>query len=157
VVESTELIGQTLSNINTEATASENQARDIQGMILEHVMATSEISNSIEQVRQKLKLTEKESATASEQAMKLFAISETIYNDLSIFNLGSIHDDIKKAGKRLFQGPTGILCGSHTQEFLLQTYKCDTGEILHDLSAPIYVNGQHWGAIRMGYKAESAH
>ncbi|HIL91657.1 MAG TPA: methyl-accepting chemotaxis protein [Cycloclasticus sp.] len=260
VVESTELIGQTLSNINTEATASENQARDIQGMISEHVMATSEISNSIEQVRQELELTEKESVTASEQAMKLVAISETIYNDLSIFNLGSIHDDIKKAGKRmaleiqtlfeaaitnntlpenylfdrnyqpitgtdpqkfktkyddfcdanlpiiqetflqetkgltyaictdpngyvpthnnvfakplvgdynvdllnsrskrLFQDPTGIRCGSHTQEFLLQTYKRDTGEIFHDLSVPIYVNGQHWGAIRMGYKAESAH
>lgn len=101
VVESTELIGQTLSNINTEATASENQARDIQGMISEHVTATSEISNSIEQVRQELELTEKESVTASEQAMKLVAISETIYNDLSIFNLGSIHDDIKKAGKRM--------------------------------------------------------
>ena len=33
---------------------------------------------------------------------------------------------------------------------LLQTYKRDTGEILHDLSVPIMVNGRHWGGFRIG-------
>jgi methyl-accepting chemotaxis protein len=36
--------------------------------------------------------------------------------------------------------------------FLLQTYKCDTGEVMHDLSVPIYVNGKHWSGFRIGYK-----
>jgi methyl-accepting chemotaxis protein len=36
---------------------------------------------------------------------------------------------------------------------LLQTYKRDTGEIMHDLSVPIYLQGTHWGGFRMGYKA----
>jgi methyl-accepting chemotaxis protein len=36
---------------------------------------------------------------------------------------------------------------------LLQTYKRDTGEIMHDLSVPIYVQGIHWGGFRMGYQA----
>lgn len=43
------------------------------------------------------------------------------------------------------------------KSFYYKLNKRDTGEIFHDLSVPIYVNGQHWGAIRMGYKAESAH
>ena len=56
--------------------------------------------------------------------------------------------------KRIFNDRTGSRCGSHTQAFLLQTYKRDTGEILHDLSVPIYVNGRHWGGFRIGYKAK---
>lgn len=55
--------------------------------------------------------------------------------------------------KRIFNDRTGSRCGSHTQPFLLQTYKRDTGEILHDLSVPIYVKGRHWGGFRIGYKA----
>jgi len=56
--------------------------------------------------------------------------------------------------KRIFSDHTGARCGKSTQSFLLQTYKRDTGEIMHDLSAPIYVNGKHWGGFRIGYKAD---
>ena len=55
--------------------------------------------------------------------------------------------------KRLFNDPTGIRCAQHTDKFLLQTYKRDTGEVMHDVSAPIFVNGKHWGAFRIGFKA----
>jgi len=55
--------------------------------------------------------------------------------------------------KRIFDDPTGSRCGSNTAAFLLQTYKRDTGEIMHDLSAPIFVYGKHWGGFRIGYKA----
>ena len=40
---------------------------------------------------------------------------------------------------------------SHTEPLLLQTYMRDTGEILNDLSMPIYVDGKHWGAFIMGF------
>jgi methyl-accepting chemotaxis protein len=40
---------------------------------------------------------------------------------------------------------------SHTDSLLLQTYMRDTGEILNDLSMPIYVDGKHWGAFIMGF------
>lgn len=53
--------------------------------------------------------------------------------------------------KRLFNDRTGKRCGSHTEPFLLQTYKRDTGEVMHDISAPIYVRGRHWGGFRIGY------
>jgi methyl-accepting chemotaxis protein len=55
--------------------------------------------------------------------------------------------------KRLFNDRTGSRCGSNKERFLLQTYKRDTGEIIHDISAPIFVNGKHWGGFRMGYKS----
>lgn len=41
------------------------------------------------------------------------------------------------------------------QPFLFQTYSRDTGEILNDVSMPIYVNGTHWGAIVVGIKPET--
>lgn len=58
--------------------------------------------------------------------------------------------------KRIFNDHTGSRCGNNTQSFLLQTYKRDTGEVMHDLSAPIYVNGKHWGGFRIGYKADNS-
>ncbi len=60
-------------------------------------------------------------------------------------------DLVNSRTKRLFNDRTGVRCGSHTKPFLLQTYKRDTGEIMHDLSVPIFVNGRHWGGFRIGY------
>ncbi|WP_417763197.1 methyl-accepting chemotaxis protein [Shewanella sp.] len=62
-------------------------------------------------------------------------------------------DIINNRTKRLFNDVTGIRCGQHTETMLLQTYKRDTGEVMHDLSVPIYVNGRHWGGFRVGFKA----
>jgi len=56
--------------------------------------------------------------------------------------------------KRIFADPVGKRCGSHELPFLLQTYRRDTGEIMHDISVPIYVKGRHWGGFRIGYRTE---
>ncbi|PKM17319.1 MAG: chemotaxis protein [Gammaproteobacteria bacterium HGW-Gammaproteobacteria-15] len=61
-------------------------------------------------------------------------------------------DLLQNRTKRIFSDRTGSRCGSHTETMLLQTYKRDTGEILHDLSVPIMVNGRHWGGFRIGFK-----
>lgn len=61
-------------------------------------------------------------------------------------------DLVRSRSKRLFNDRTGARCGSHTDTMLLQTYRRDTGEIMHDLSVPIMVNGRHWGGIRLGYR-----
>ncbi|MEQ1515204.1 MAG: methyl-accepting chemotaxis protein [Usitatibacteraceae bacterium] len=55
--------------------------------------------------------------------------------------------------KRIFDDATGKRCGAHTEKVLVQTYRRDTGEVMHDLSVPIYVKGRHWGGFRMGYRA----
>lgn len=59
--------------------------------------------------------------------------------------------------KRLFSDRTGSRCGKNTEPFLLQTYKRDTGEIMHDMSVPIFLQGRHWGGFRIGYKASDTH
>lgn len=61
-------------------------------------------------------------------------------------------DLLQNRTKRIFNDRTGSRCGSNTEAMLLQTYKRDTGEIMHDLSVPIYVNGKHWGGFRIGFK-----
>ena len=60
-------------------------------------------------------------------------------------------DLVNNRTKRIFDDRTGSRCGSNQKPFLLQTYKRDTGEIMHDLSVPIMVNGKHWGGFRIGY------
>ncbi|MFZ6644219.1 methyl-accepting chemotaxis protein [Undibacterium sp. TJN25] len=62
-------------------------------------------------------------------------------------------DLINNRTKRIFDDRTGSRCGSNTKPFLLQTYKRDTGEVMHDLSVPIYIAGKHWGGFRIGYRS----
>jgi methyl-accepting chemotaxis protein len=62
-------------------------------------------------------------------------------------------DLINNRTKRIFTDRTGKRCGASTSAFLLQTYKRDTGEVMHDLSAPILVGGKHWGGFRIGYRS----
>jgi methyl-accepting chemotaxis protein len=65
-------------------------------------------------------------------------------------------DIVNNRTKRIFTDRTGQRCGSNKEPFLLQTYKRDTGEVMHDLSAPIYVDGKHWGGFRVGYRSAAA-
>jgi len=66
-------------------------------------------------------------------------------------------DIVNNRTKRLFSDRTGKRCGANTKPFLQQTYKRDTGEVMHDLSAPLYVAGQHGGGFRIGYRSSAAH
>ncbi len=53
--------------------------------------------------------------------------------------------------KRMFNDRTGLSAARNQEKFLLQRYSRDTGEVMMDLSVPIYIEGKHWGAIRIGY------
>lgn len=64
-------------------------------------------------------------------------------------------DIVNNRTKRIFSDRTGSRCGSNTRPFLLQTYKRDTGEVMHDMSAPIYMDGRHWGGFRVGYRSSA--
>lgn len=54
--------------------------------------------------------------------------------------------------KRIFNDTTGIKAARNLKEYLLQTYRRDTGEFMNDLSAPVYVFGKHWGCVRLGFQ-----
>jgi methyl-accepting chemotaxis protein len=57
--------------------------------------------------------------------------------------------------KRIFSDPVGIRAARNTEEpALRQVYHRDTGEVLWDISAPVWVNGRHWGAVRVGFLLE---
>mgnify|MGYP001244681607 CR=1 FL=1 len=60
-------------------------------------------------------------------------------------------DLLNSRDKRIFDDPAGLRCARNREEFLLQTYMRDTGEILSDLSMPILLDGEHWGAVRIGF------
>ena len=60
-------------------------------------------------------------------------------------------DIIKNRTKRIFNDETGLAAARNTQPYLKQIYHRDTGETMWDISAPILVNGKHWGAFRIGF------
>jgi methyl-accepting chemotaxis protein len=64
-------------------------------------------------------------------------------------------DLLASRDKRIFDDDTAINAARNTEPFLLQTYLRDTGELLNDASMPVFVNGRHWGAVRVGIDPES--
>lgn len=64
-------------------------------------------------------------------------------------------DNVKSRHRRFFTGSRAeIRRVTNTAPFLLQTFVRDTGEVLNDLTFPIYVNGKHWGGFALGFKPE---
>ncbi len=60
-------------------------------------------------------------------------------------------DRVGNRTKRKFNAAVEIAAARNTNGVLVQVYTRDTGEKLWDISAPVYVNGKHWGAFRIGY------
>jgi methyl-accepting chemotaxis protein len=57
--------------------------------------------------------------------------------------------------RRIFNDRVGLGAGRNTKPFLVQTYRRDMGggkyALMKDVSAPIMVQGRHWGGFRLGY------
>lgn len=57
--------------------------------------------------------------------------------------------------RRFFKDRTGLAAGRNTKPFLAQTYERDMGgghfAPMIDVSAPIFIKGQHWGGLRIAY------
>jgi HAMP domain-containing protein len=56
--------------------------------------------------------------------------------------------------KRIFNDPVGIEAARNTQEAHQQVYHRDTGEVMWDISTPIFVKGKHWGGFRIGFSLD---
>ncbi|MCL4744224.1 MAG: methyl-accepting chemotaxis protein [Burkholderiaceae bacterium] len=58
--------------------------------------------------------------------------------------------------RRIFDDRTGLAAAHNKRKFLLQVYRRDMGggvfETMKDLSAPIFVQGRHWGGARLAYR-----
>jgi len=66
-------------------------------------------------------------------------------------NLAS--DLVNNRTKRIFDDRTGLAAARNETPFLVQRYLRDTGEAMADLSVPLVVLGERWGAVRIGYRA----
>lgn len=58
--------------------------------------------------------------------------------------------------RRIFNDRVGLAAGRNKQPFLVQTYRRDMGGgqfvLMKDISAPITVNGRHWGGLRLAIR-----
>jgi methyl-accepting chemotaxis protein len=58
--------------------------------------------------------------------------------------------------RRIFNDRTGLASARNERAFLIQTYRRDMGGgqfvMLKEVSAPITVQGRHWGGVRLAYK-----
>jgi len=58
--------------------------------------------------------------------------------------------------RRMFNDRVGLAAGRNTKPFLFQAYRRDMGggnfAMMKDISAPIMVNGRHWGGLRIAMK-----
>jgi methyl-accepting chemotaxis protein len=58
--------------------------------------------------------------------------------------------------RRIFNDRVGLAAGRSRADFLVQTYRRDMGggkfTLMKDVSAPILVQGRHWGGVRLAYK-----
>ena len=58
--------------------------------------------------------------------------------------------------RRLFSDRAVKKVAANTRPFLVQTYRRDMGGgkfvLMKDMSSPIFVNGRHWGAFRIGFR-----
>jgi methyl-accepting chemotaxis protein len=59
--------------------------------------------------------------------------------------------------RRIFNDRVGLGAGRNTKPFLVQLYRRDMGggqfALMKDMSVPLYVQGRHWGGVRLAYRA----
>ncbi len=90
----------------------------------------------------------------------VFTVAVDINGYLPTHNTKYSQGDYSQAGnrtKRKFDDPVGSKAAKNTEPVLTQEYKRDTGEIMWDVSSPIFINGRHWGAFRVGYSMDKTY
>jgi methyl-accepting chemotaxis protein len=67
-------------------------------------------------------------------------------------------DKVGNRTKRIFNDPVGLAAAQFIEtdqnNYLRQVYARDTGEVMWDVSAPVHVNGRHWGGFRIGFSMQ---
>ena len=99
-------------------------------------------------------------ATLAKEGSLAFAVCGDLQGYLPSHNLrfskpltgDYVKDRDNNRTKRIFNDRTAMRTVANTETFLLQTYQRDTGEVLNDMSTPLYIQGRRWGFVRMGYQ-----
>jgi methyl-accepting chemotaxis protein len=66
------------------------------------------------------------------------------------------YNSVHCRSRRIFNDRAGLASARNQRPFLLQTYRRDMGAgnfvVMKEAAAPITVNGQHWGGLRLAFK-----
>ncbi|MBT3261502.1 SpoIIE family protein phosphatase [bacterium] len=66
-----------------------------------------------------------------------------------------VYDRNNSRSKRIYTDKVGLAAvRNKDKDYLKQVYYRDTGEVMWDISAPVFVKGEHWGAFRFGVSME---
>ncbi|MBT3581684.1 SpoIIE family protein phosphatase [bacterium] len=66
-----------------------------------------------------------------------------------------LYDRNNGRSKRIYTDKVGLAAvRNKDKDYLKQVYYRDTGEVMWDISAPVFVKGEHWGAFRFGVSME---
>ena len=67
-----------------------------------------------------------------------------------------VWDTANSRYRRIFNDRTGLASARNERPFLLQTYRRDMGGgsfvVMKEATAPVTVNGRHWGGLRLAFK-----
>lgn len=61
-------------------------------------------------------------------------------------------DYTNNRSKRLLPDPASFIAGHSEARFLIQRTHNEAGDLVYDMSVPVYVRGKHWGCVRIGYR-----
>jgi methyl-accepting chemotaxis protein len=63
---------------------------------------------------------------------------------------GIYEKDVANRSMRKFDDPFNLSIARNTGGLRIQTYARDTGEVMTDVSTSVYIQGKHWGCLRVG-------
>ncbi len=88
----------------------------------------------------------------------VFSIPVAYSSDPAVNGYLPTHNTVfKDRSKRIFNDQTGAAAARTTDtNGFKQVYRRDTGEIMWDMSYPIYLAGQHWGGYRVAISIKEA-
>ncbi len=64
-------------------------------------------------------------------------------------------DLVGNRSMRIFNDPVGLAVARNQDSLIIQVYPRDTGEVMADIGVPVFIEGKHWGGIRVGLAVEN--
>ncbi|MEM4068203.1 MAG: hypothetical protein QXV17_15240, partial [Candidatus Micrarchaeaceae archaeon] len=64
-------------------------------------------------------------------------------------------DLVGNRSMRIFNDPVGLAVARNTDSLIIQVYPRDTGEVMADIGVPVFIEGKHWGGVRIGLAVEN--
>jgi len=64
-------------------------------------------------------------------------------------------DLVGNRSMRIFNDPVGLAVARNQDSLIIQVYPRDTGEVIADIGVPVFIEGKHFGGVRVGLAVEN--